>query len=119
MNILGIGTLELIVICVISFIVLGPDRLVQTARFLGKLFGDIRRISSEIPELVGRDDFLANNTKRETKHRDADSELSQESKTQYTTEQVENDEDHPIAFRPMSETEPETRVEQEPKKDTD
>ena len=119
MNILGIGTLELIVIFVIAFIFLGPDRLVQTARFLGKLFADMRRISSELPELVGGDEFAANSTGPLAKQRDIDSGMDKENKDQSTTDQIEGDEDHPIVFQSVDEMKPASQADLEPKKDPD
>lgn len=119
MNILGIGTLEFIVICVIAFIFLGPDRLVQTARFLGKLIADMRRISSELPDLVTGDEFAANNTGSLNKQKDTDGEIDKKNKSQHTTDQIEDDGDHPIAFQPVDEMKPSSQVDLEPKKDPD
>ena len=119
MNILGIGTLELIVIFIIAFIFLGPDRLVQTARFLGKLLADMRRISNELPELVGGDEFAGNNTGPLTKQRDIDSGMDKENKDQSTTDQIEGDEDHPIVFQSVDEMKPASQADLEPKKDPD
>lgn len=44
----GIGMPELIVIMVIALIVLGPKRLPEVARSLGKAMSEFRRQSSEI-----------------------------------------------------------------------
>jgi Tat protein translocase TatB subunit len=44
----GIGMPELIVILVIALIVLGPKRLPEVARSLGKAMSEFRRQSSEI-----------------------------------------------------------------------
>jgi Tat protein translocase TatB subunit len=46
----GIGMPELIVILVIALIVLGPKRLPEVARSLGKAMSEFRRQSSEIME---------------------------------------------------------------------
>lgn len=46
----GIGLPELIVILVIALVVLGPKRLPEVARTLGKAMGEFRRQSSEILE---------------------------------------------------------------------
>lgn len=42
MNLLGIGPLELILIVAIALIVLGPAKLLSSARSIGKLFGEAR-----------------------------------------------------------------------------
>ena len=46
----GIGMPELIVILVIALLVLGPKRLPEVARSLGKAMSEFRRQSSEIME---------------------------------------------------------------------
>ncbi len=42
MNFLGIGPFELLLILVIATIVLGPERMAQTGRTLGRLYGEYR-----------------------------------------------------------------------------
>jgi Tat protein translocase TatB subunit len=44
----GIGMPELIVILVVALIVLGPQRLPELARSIGKAMAELRRQSSEI-----------------------------------------------------------------------
>ena len=46
----GIGMPELIVILVVALIVLGPQRLPELARSIGKAMAELRRQSSEIME---------------------------------------------------------------------
>jgi len=46
----GVGLPELVVILVIALVVLGPKRLPEVARTLGKAMGEFRRQSSEILE---------------------------------------------------------------------
>ena len=50
MDFLGIGPLELLVILIIAFIVVGPDRLPQLARSIGKAVQDLRSMSSTLSE---------------------------------------------------------------------
>ena len=45
MDFLGIGPLELIVVLIIAFIVVGPDRLPELARSIGKTMRDVRALS--------------------------------------------------------------------------
>ncbi|GAB4530459.1 MAG: hypothetical protein Kow0063_08600 [Anaerolineae bacterium] len=45
MDFLGIGPLELIVVLIIAFIVVGPERLPELARSIGKTLGDLRALS--------------------------------------------------------------------------
>ncbi len=46
----GIGMPELVVILVVALIVLGPKRLPEAARGLGKAFAELRRATSGITE---------------------------------------------------------------------
>jgi len=47
MNFFNIGTAELLLIFVIALIVVGPRRLPEIARSLGKIMNDLRKISQE------------------------------------------------------------------------
>ena len=49
MNVMGVGGLELLVIVVVALLVLGPTRVAQYGRTLGKLLGELRRASEGIP----------------------------------------------------------------------
>jgi len=46
----GIGVPELLVIMVIALIVLGPKRLPEVAKSLGKAFAEFRRATSDLSE---------------------------------------------------------------------
>ncbi|HWP67425.1 MAG TPA: Sec-independent protein translocase protein TatB [Candidatus Limnocylindria bacterium] len=46
----GIGMPELIVILVVALIVLGPKRLPEVARSIGRAVGEFRRQSNEVME---------------------------------------------------------------------
>lgn len=52
MNLLGMGTLEIVTILLIAFIFLGPGKMAEAARLLGKVIGDLRRMSAELPQIV-------------------------------------------------------------------
>lgn len=56
MNVFGIGVLELLFVLVVALIVLGPERMTQTARTLGKYIREIQRATAEIPRLISLDD---------------------------------------------------------------
>ena len=47
MNFLNIGTAELMLILLIALIVVGPRRLPELGRNLGKIMNDLRKISQE------------------------------------------------------------------------
>ena len=52
MNILGMGTMEILLVLLIAFIVLGPQKMVDVARMLGKASRELRRMSADLPRLV-------------------------------------------------------------------
>ena len=52
MSILGMGTLEILAVLLIAFIFLGPQRMVDAARLLGKASRELRRMTDELPDLV-------------------------------------------------------------------
>ena len=52
MNFLGMGSLEVFVILVIAFLFLGPGKMVEAARTLGKLVAQVRRMTAELPDMI-------------------------------------------------------------------
>jgi sec-independent protein translocase protein TatA len=52
---LGIGLPELVVILVLALLVLGPERLPEVARMLGRMYGQIRRASEEFQNTIRQD----------------------------------------------------------------
>lgn len=52
MNFLGIGFMELLVILLVAFLVVGPGRSIEMARRTGKVLGDLRRGFSEVTEAI-------------------------------------------------------------------
>ena len=48
MNLFGIGFLELAMIFLIAFLVMGPAKAIEMARTAGKLVGDMRRTVNEM-----------------------------------------------------------------------
>ncbi len=48
----GIGTTELLVILMVALIVVGPKKLPQIARSLGKVFGEFRRVSTDLHRTI-------------------------------------------------------------------
>ena len=56
MDFLGIGPMELIFIIVVALIVLGPAKMLDVIRSLGKILREIRRTTSELPDLLSIED---------------------------------------------------------------
>ncbi len=51
----GIGLPELVVILAVALIVLGPQRLPEVARMLGRAYGQLRRASEEFQHTIRQD----------------------------------------------------------------
>jgi sec-independent protein translocase protein TatB len=48
----GIGTTELLVILVVALLVLGPKKLPEIAKSLGKAMGEFRRMSTDVKRTI-------------------------------------------------------------------
>ena len=48
MSFLGMGAMEILIILLVAFIFLGPERMVDAARALGKWTGELRRMGSTV-----------------------------------------------------------------------
>ena len=51
-NVMGMGVMELGVVFLIAFLVLGPSRSIDMARSAGKLIGDLRKSFNDVMEAV-------------------------------------------------------------------
>ncbi len=51
----GIGLPELILVLVIGLLVLGPERLPEVARMVGRAYGQLRRASEEFQRTIRQD----------------------------------------------------------------
>tara|TARA_B100001146_G_C15788232_1_gene267251 strand:- start:142 stop:468 length:327 start_codon:yes stop_codon:yes gene_type:complete len=52
MNIFGMGTLEILLIMLIAFIFLGPEKMIAGAKKLGQLARDARNLSSDFNTIL-------------------------------------------------------------------
>ncbi len=52
MTFLGMGPLEVMIILVVAFIVLGPQRMIDAAKLLGKATQEVRRMSQGLTEAL-------------------------------------------------------------------
>ena len=55
---MGMGIMELGVVFLIAFLVLGPSRSIDTARTAGKIIGDLRRTMNQVMEAVNLEQEL-------------------------------------------------------------
>ena len=104
MNILGMGSLELLVVLLLAFIVLGPERMVHAARMLGKPSRELRRMTSEVTVMVQEEvDRVKDPIVREGKElgsrvSSVTSELNV-NRTDVARKEAEGAEDGPVAFK--------------------
>ena len=52
MTFLGMGPLEVMIILVVAFIVLGPQRMIDAAKLLGKATREVRRMSQGLTDAL-------------------------------------------------------------------
>ena len=120
MNIGGMGTLELIIVFLIAFIFLGPQRMSEAAKFLGKLVRDVRRMTADIPELILEDDGKRVDTRLVRRLGGPESALPKKpigSDQPAQGEQQLTDQDAPVAFKPGPEPTPEDDDKSAPARD--
>lgn len=55
MDFFGIGAAELILVLIVALIVMGPGKLVQISRELGKLVHTFRKASSDLSTQISRE----------------------------------------------------------------
>jgi len=56
MNFFGIGTVEMVFVLVVALLVLGPNKMVETARTLGKYVRGLQHAASDLPKLLSLDE---------------------------------------------------------------
>ncbi len=52
MDLFGIGPLEILIVLLIAYLVLGPARMVDIARSLNSFVREVRQATSELPDLL-------------------------------------------------------------------
>ena len=57
MNFFGVGIFEMLFVMVVALLVLGPSRMVEVSRTLGRYVRELQRATSEIPRLIDLDDL--------------------------------------------------------------
>ena len=60
MNFLGMGPMEMILIFLVAFLLLGHERMIETAKLLGKAAKEIRRISTNISQIIPERTIVGN-----------------------------------------------------------
>jgi len=94
---MGMGSLEVLVILLIAFIFLGPQKMIEAARALGKLVGQAKNMAADIPHL-DLDDIDTQEIVHELKTVDED-QMAGENRV---NKAVDNDPaDTPIPFKSL------------------
>ena len=74
----GIGTTEVLIILVVALIVIGPKKLPDVARTLGKALGEFKRMSADVKRTI---DLEAERAEETAKTKDAEKELFDKQKS--------------------------------------
>lgn len=72
----GIGLPELVIIIIVALLVVGPSKLPEVARSLGRALGEFRRMADDVKETIQTEMSLEEEKKEESK------ELKEEQKGQ-------------------------------------
>ena len=56
MNIMGMGLMELAVVLLVAFLVLGPGRSIDMAKRTGRVLGDLRRTFGEVTDAISTEE---------------------------------------------------------------
>lgn len=120
MSFLGMGPLEIVIILLIAFIVLGPERMIDAARFLGRMVGEGRKLASDMPRVVVEDDDIKVVNAGETISvmGDAAGRRPAETANDDSPSEERPEDDGPVAFTPASEQVPtDAEAPQSPERD--
>ena len=72
MNFMGMGLLELGVIFLVAFLVLGPGKSIEMARTAGKVIRDLRRSMAEITAAIDLEEGESSGTRKSGPSADRD-----------------------------------------------
>ena len=103
MDLFGIGFLELVFVLLIALIALGPNRMIEVARTIGKYTRQLRRISAELPRLLALEEET---TKTSTPQRRQPDPSAKEEPGQATAPQQQQASEPPSSQEHESSPEP-------------
>ena len=98
---MGMGGMEILVILLVAFILLGPAKMIEASRSLGKLVGQMRRMADQIPhvDLKELDNELSVDDEKNDKDRSPNiHDVSNQDISNKNTVDIENS-DAPVPFR--------------------
>ena len=98
---MGMGGMEILVILLVAFILLGPAKMIEASRSLGKLVGQMRRMADQIPhvDLKELDNELTIDDEKNAPDRSSNIyDVSNQDTSNKNIEDIENV-DAPVPFR--------------------
>ena len=98
---MGMGGMEILVILLVAFILLGPAKMIEASRSLGKLVGQMRRMADQIPhvDLKELDNELTIDDEKNAPDRSSNiHDVSNQDTSNKNTEDIEIG-DAPVPFR--------------------
>ncbi len=96
MNFLGMGPMEVFIVLLVAFIFLGPERMVDAAKMLGKATREISRMAAELPRLDLDQDDVMPSGRRSARGTSA---ATRPGVDVTESESPEPDEEAPVSFR--------------------
>ncbi len=102
MSILGMGTFEILVVLLVAFIFLGPTKMVDAGRTMGKAIRELRKMAAELPQVVINEETLGYGEGPAARHhgrREANTSTDEE-KAPSQNQDLASDESGPVAFEP-------------------
>ena len=88
MNFLGMGPMEMILIFLVAFLLLGHERMIETAKLLGKAVKEIRRMSTNISQIIPEDEIRQTIRETEDEIRQTIGETNVQPKDNNSTSQL-------------------------------
>ena len=97
MSFLGVSYLEIFTVLLVALVFLGPDKMIEAGKKLGKTLKDVRKIASELPSLedIQQPDTLT----KEFNGHESKSENSENSHPNNDSTNNLPEPDGPVAFR--------------------
>ena len=96
MNFLGMGPMEVFIVLLVAFIFLGPERMVDAARMLGKATRELSRMAAELPRLDLDQEDVFPSASRSARGTSAAAQPGDEATE---SEATEPDGEEPVTFR--------------------
>ena len=127
MSFFGVGPIELIIVLLVAFIFLGPERMIDAARLLGRLTREVRRMTAEVREMVDIDELTNPRPKDQEKKVEVNDPvvpdisppepIDDETGQTAATPEVTAESDGPISFKSARQLHREKMEEQEAQRD--